>query len=84
MKLKSGLNYKTTLYREVEGKVRYYSLTLYPTLFNEFLLVREFGGVKNKKPTRVIKAYFSNLDDSMKVFESLIGLKQKKGYRQIH
>jgi len=44
------------------------------------LLTREYGGLKNKKPTGVIKKYFYNLEDSIKAFESLLNLKQTKGY----
>ena len=81
MRLNHSLIYKkVVLYRTVNKKKRYYSLELTPTLFGEMLLTREYGGLENKKPTGVIKKYFSNLEDSIKVFESLIGLKQKKGY----
>ena len=81
MRLNHYLTYKkVVLYRTVNKKERYYSLELTSTLFGEMLLTREYGGLKNKKPTRIIKKYFSNLDDSIKAFESLIGLKQKKGY----
>ena len=74
------LSYKTTLYRVVNEKTRYYSLEILPTLFGEYLLVREFGGVKNKKPTRVIKKYFSSKEESVKAFEKLVEEKIKKGY----
>jgi len=74
------LNYKLTLYREVNKNIRYYTLKLYPTLFGEFLLVKEFGGVSNKKPTGVIKEYYSHFEESVKIVESLIKQKLKKGY----
>ena len=79
-KLNLCLNYKLTLYRQVNHNIRYYSLKLYPTLFGEFLLIREFGGLKNKKPTRVIKEYFSHIEDCVKVIDNLIAVKIKKGY----
>jgi hypothetical protein len=37
----------TTLYREVNGKMRYYKIKTYLTLFGEYLLIREWGGVDN-------------------------------------
>lgn len=80
MRLNHFLSYRVKLYREVNHKMRYYSINLYPTLFGEYLLVKEFGGVKNKKPTRIIKEYFSHLEDSIKAFEKLVGEKVKKGY----
>ncbi len=73
-------NMHITLYRSVKGRLRYYTIKLYPTLFNEYLLVREFGGVKNKKPTRSIKVYFSLLDDAMLYYQTIIQVKIKKGY----
>jgi len=81
MRLNHSLSYrKVVLYRTVNKKKRYYSLELTPTLFGAMLLTREYGGLKNKKPTGVIKKYFYNLEDSIKAFESLLNLKQKKGY----
>ena len=79
-KSKSYLSSRVTLYREVKGKVRYYSLALYPTLFGEYLLVREFGGVKNKKPTRVMKEYFDYSQDALNLLSILMTEKLRKGY----
>lgn len=78
---KNCLNYNmTTLYREVGGRVRYYTLQYYPTLFGDWLLERAYGSLKNKKPTRVIKKYFSHFEE-MEVFISrLIKSKVRKGY----
>jgi len=83
MKSNHYSNYKLTLYREVNNKIRYYTLKLYPTLFGEFLLVKEFGSTQNKKPTRIRKEYFSHLDESIVVIENFINVKMKKGYFQI-
>ena len=79
-KSKSYLSSKVTLYREVKGRVRYYSLALYPTLFGEYLLVREYGGVKNKRPTRVMKEYFPHIEDALQLLTRLTVDKLKKGY----
>ncbi len=82
-KSKSCLSSKVTLYREVKGRVRYYSLGLYPTLFGEYLLIREFGGVKNKRPTRVIKEYFDQTEDAYTLYLKFIREKLNKGYMHI-
>lgn len=80
-RLNHSLTYKrVVLYRVVNNQTRYYSIEINPTLFGEILLTREYGGVLNKKSTGVIKEYFSSLEDSLRVFESLIGLKMKRGY----
>jgi predicted DNA-binding WGR domain protein len=72
--------YLRSLYREVNGKIRYYTLRIELTLFGEYLLIREFGSIKNKKPTRIIKEYYSNLEESISVFNILVIQKLKKGY----
>ena len=51
----------TSLYREVNGKVRYYKTKAYLTLFGEYMLVREWGGVDNKKATGQKQSYFLDL-----------------------
>ena len=75
---------KVTLYREVNKKIRYYSINLCSTLFGDFLLIKEFGSKCNKKPTGIIKEYFSQIEDSMDAIKSLINAKIKKGYLQIN
>jgi len=69
-----------TLYREVMGRHRYYRLLTYPTLFGEFLLIREFGSMKNKKPTGVIKEYFSSVLELENTLNKIYREKIKKGY----
>jgi predicted DNA-binding WGR domain protein len=80
---KNCLNSNTTLFREVDHKLRYYSLKLYPTLFQEVILERSFGSVKNKKPTRVIKEYFSHIEDAMCKYSEILKQKINKGYLHI-
>ena len=70
----------TTLYREVNGKARYYKIRIYLTLFGEYLLIREWGGVDNKKATGQKQSYFSSLDETVSVVKQIITLKRKKGY----
>ena len=79
-----SLTYKVTLYREVNKKIRYYSINLCPTLFGEFLLIREFGSMCNKKPTGIIKEYFSQIEDLVEAMKALVSAKMKKGYFQIN
>lgn len=71
---------RVILYRVVNHKTRYYSIEINPTLFGEIQVTREYGGVHNKKSTGVIKEYFSDLENSFRAFESLVGLKLKRGY----
>jgi len=64
----------------VDHKIRYYSLKLYPTLFEEVILERSFGSVKNKKPTRIIKEYFFHIEDAIVSFKKIYVEKINKGY----
>jgi predicted DNA-binding WGR domain protein len=83
MKLNPNLSFNLKLYRNVNKRVRYYSLKLHPTLFGNYLLIREFGGLKNKKPTRIIKEYFSYIEDAKNKMQKIINLKLLKGYSNI-
>ena len=68
------------LYRCVNHKVRYYKLYLTPTLFGEYLFVREYGSVKYKKPTRVIREYYSSLEEAFSKFDKKLREKLFRGY----
>jgi len=84
MRSKSSLTSNiTTLYREVNGKVRYYKIKTYLTLFGEYLLIREWGGIDNKKATGQKQSYFTTLDEVATAVEKIIILKSKKGYNSI-
>ena len=80
MKSKNSLTSNTTLYREVNGRVRYYRLKTFLTLFGEYLLIREWGGVDNKRATGQKLKYFSSLQDLHRVVETILHAKIKKGY----
>lgn len=71
---------KITLYRMVNHKVRYYSLAVYNTLFGEYMFIRENGSVKNKKPTKVIKEYYTTANQAIDVFTKKLKEKYKRGY----
>jgi len=81
MKLKNSLTYNmTTLYREVNGRIRYYKIRTYLTLFGEYLLIREWGGVDNKRATGQKQSYFVTPNEVATAVEKIIILKSKKGY----
>ena len=84
MKSKNYSTYNmTSLYREVNGKVRYYKIKTYLTLFGEYLLVREWGGVDNKSATGKKLQYFSSLKDLHSTIETLLYTKTLKGYNTL-
>ena len=69
------------LYREVNYRVRYYSIRVYKTLFRGYLLEKKFGSLKNKRPTGVIKEYYDNIDQAVLAITKIVILKLKRGYR---
>ncbi len=71
---------RITLYRECENRVRYYTLKILPTLFSEFILVREYGAVRNSKPTRIIEKYFNIYEEAYKELLDLFKERYKRGY----
>jgi predicted DNA-binding WGR domain protein len=71
------------LQREVNHRVRYYSLRIYKTLFNEYLLEIQYGSTKNKSPTGKKEYYYKNLQDALAVFMKRVEEKLKKGYQKL-
>ncbi|MBW6487523.1 WGR domain-containing protein [Sulfurimonas sp.] len=60
--------------------MRYYSIKIRPTLFGDFTLTREYGSIRNSKPTGKIDEYFDALDVAVLRLKKLVELKFKKGY----
>ena len=71
-----------TLYRKVNGRVRYYRLKSHLTLFGEYLLIREWGSVDNKRATGQMQKYFSSLSVLLATIENILSVKEKKGYNK--
>jgi len=75
---------KSSLFqKDVDGRTRYYKISIYLTLFNEYLLEAEFGSLSNKKPTRVMKRYFSDLYKATQEFTKIYKIRLKRGYRVV-
>lgn len=72
---------KMTMTRSVKGRVRYYTLELFPTLFGESIVIRTYGSLQKAKPTGEIKEVYSNQADAQHSVDVLIASKHKRGYR---
>ena len=81
MKRNRSIERKTTLFREVNSKVRYYKLEITMNLFGEYLLIRENGNVKNKKPTRIVKEYYKHEHEALLSYKAIMKEKFKRGYQ---
>lgn len=68
------------LTRSVKGKIRYYLLEIDYSLFGEYILNKIYGGLNNKKPTRILREYFSSFVEAKEKLELVVKLKNKKGY----
>ena len=68
------------LYRYVNHRLRYYKLQLTKTLFGEYLFIKEYGSMKYKKPTRVIKEYCTTQDEAFYKFNKKFAEKLSRGY----
>lgn len=71
---------KILLSRSVNNRERYYCLELIANLFDEYLLVRTYGGCTSDKPTRIIYQSFENYISAYGALESVIMKKEKRGY----
>ena len=82
-KLQSRPPFIEILQREVDHRVRYYSLRIYRTLFNEYLLEIQYGSTKNKSPTGKKTHYYKNLQDALGASIKRVEEKLKKGYKKL-
>ena len=46
-----------TLFKNANNRVNYYKINVYPTLFGDYLIQKEYGTTNHKKPTQIIKEY---------------------------
>ena len=69
------------LTREVNSKLRYYSLELYKGLFGEYWIEKSYGSCSNKLPTRVTRNFYSSIEEAKNSMIQLISSKKRKGYR---
>ena len=45
-------------YRYINQRVRYYKIQLTKTLFEEYLLTKEYGSMTNRKSTKIIQEFY--------------------------
>lgn len=69
------------LYRSVKGRWRYYSISFYKTLFDDYILIKKYGNMQNKSPTGTIIEYYEKLSDVSGCIKNIIKMKVKRGYR---
>ena len=71
-----------TLERTLNNKVRYYKLSLFLNLFNEYILEKKYGSTKNKKPTGIKIEYYLTINDAISAYSKKLQEKLNKGYKR--
>ena len=69
-----------TLYRKTAKSTNYYSIGVYPTLFDDFLLLHYCGVDCSKKSTKV---YFDTKKEALLHSLSVISNKKRNGFELI-
>ena len=75
--------YIEILHREVNHRIRYYSLAIYKNLFGEYILEKKYGSLKNKRPTGIKREYYIHLNDALFACTIKIQAKLKRGYKKL-
>lgn len=60
---------------------RYYKLRLSPTLFDGWVVEREYGNAQFKSPVGAKRDFFVSFDEAFLMFNTLFKQKEKRGYR---
>ncbi|MDH4944696.1 WGR domain-containing protein [Sulfurimonas sp. C5] len=65
------------LFKSSNEKVYYYKINIYQTLFGDYLIQREYGGIQNHNPTNTIKSYAPSKKEALcKVLDIVVDKKQ--------
>lgn len=59
---------------------RYYRVSVAPTLFGEFALVREWGRI-GQRGGRRMECWFSSVEEALRCGEAMAESKRRRGYR---
>ncbi|EAK4567910.1 WGR domain-containing protein, partial [Campylobacter jejuni] len=63
-----------------KGNIRYYSIEIIATLFEEYMVERVYGNVRFKSCTGIKNNVFPSFNEAQIFFEKLKKQKMKKGY----
>ncbi|WP_304544799.1 WGR domain-containing protein [Sulfurimonas microaerophilic] len=71
------------LLKNSNEKIYYYKINVYQTLFGDYLIQREYGGINNNNPTNTIKCYAPSKKEALcKVLDIMVDKKQL-GYLKV-
>lgn len=68
------------LFKNSNHRINYYKVNIYPTLFGDFLIQKEYGTTHFSKPTNIIKEYVSSNKEAIMLMLDIAVDKKSKGY----
>jgi hypothetical protein len=68
------------LFKNSKEKIYYYKINVYQTLFGDYLIQREYGGINNLHPTNTIKSYASSKKEAFCRVLDIAVEKKELGY----
>lgn len=71
------------LFKNSNEKIYYYKVNVYPTLFGDFLIQKEYGAAQNINPTNIIKEYANSKKEAMFKLLDIVVNKKDLGYLKV-
>ncbi len=68
------------LFKNAKDRVSYYKINIYPTLFGDFLIQKEYGATHHKNPTNIIKQYAGSSKEALLLMLDIALDKKNIGY----
>lgn len=74
---------RMVLFKSSNDRIRYYKITIYPTLFGDFLIQKEYGATHHKRPTNIIKSYATSNKEALMLMLDTALEKKNIGYLRV-
>lgn len=68
------------LLKNTKDRINYYKVNIYPTLFGDFLIQKEYGAIHFTKPTNIIKEYAQSNKEALIILLDIAVDKKGLGY----
>ncbi len=68
------------LFKSAKTRINYYKVDIYPTLFGDFLVQKEYGAIHFSKPTNIIKQYANSNKEALLMLLDIAVEKKSLGY----
>ena len=71
------------LFKNTKDRINYYKVNIYPTLFGDFLIQKEYGFTHYSKPTNIIKEYAKSNREALMILLDIAIDKKSLGYLKV-